>query len=115
MIVNLKEVNIYLKPGPSNMNHQITGFAHIVQAEMNLDVFSKSIFVFCGPYRKTLKVLYWNLNGFCLWIKKLHKDRFPWPKPGNPYMEITYAQFNMILNGINFFTAHKEIKNKSLI
>ena len=29
--------------------------------------------------RDTLKILYWDGNGFCLWVKKLEKDRFPFP------------------------------------
>jgi transposase len=30
--------------------------------------------------RDKIKTLYWERNSFCLWQKRLEKDRFKWPK-----------------------------------
>jgi transposase len=44
--------------------------------------------------------LYWEHNGFCLWQKRLEKDRFSWPKP-NPagVVTLTVQQLNWLLEG----------------
>ncbi|WP_083963614.1 IS66 family insertion sequence element accessory protein TnpB [Spirochaeta cellobiosiphila] len=44
---------------------------------MEKDPLSQSLFLFCGRNRKLIKVLYWDRNGFCLWQKRLERDKFP--------------------------------------
>ena len=77
---------------------------------MNLDLFSSSIFLFSNKQRKLLKVLYWDKNGFCLWQKRLEKDKFPWPQDENQAFKISFEQLKLLLSGIDFFKAHKELK-----
>jgi transposase len=46
----------------------------------------------------------------CLWMKRLEKDRFPWPGSTGEVRMITRKQMSMMLAGIDFFKAHEEIK-----
>ena len=80
MIPNLDRTDIYIKPGKTDMRKQITGLSVVVQDEMELNLFSDSLFLFCNRERKILKALYWDHNGFCLWQKRIEKETFPWPK-----------------------------------
>ena len=41
--------------------------------------FQDALFVFCNAQRPILKALYWDRTGFCLWMQRLEKHRFPWP------------------------------------
>jgi transposase len=66
--------------------------------------------LFCSRDRKRLKILYWERNGFCLWIKRLEKDKFPWPEDGEAALRIEREQLQMLLVGIDFFHTHREIK-----
>jgi transposase len=43
----------------------------MVQAEMQMDPFSGSLYLFSNKTRKLLKLLYWDRKGFCLWQKRL--------------------------------------------
>jgi transposase len=52
----------------------------LVEGQLALDPFSKHLFAFRNRRRTSIKALYWENNGFCLWQKKLEAERFHWPK-----------------------------------
>jgi transposase len=56
-----------------------------------------------------MKALYWDRNGFCLWQKRLEKDRFPWPQDREEVLGISRDELDMLLSGIDFFNAHKTL------
>jgi transposase len=74
-----------------------------------MNIFSKYLFVFCSTDRTRLKILYWDKTGFCLWQKRLEESRFPWPKNENEARSITFDELKMLLDGIDFFKAHKPL------
>ena len=109
MIINLKEYQFYLKPGITDMRKAIGGLTLLIQNEMKLSPFSKCMFLFCNRTGKNMKIVYWDKNGFCLWQKKLEKQKFPWPSTEQEAHEISFEQLKMLLSGIDFFKAHKEL------
>lgn len=109
MIHDLSQVLIYLKPGATDMRKQINGLAVIVSEELAGDVFDGSLYLFCNRARTHLKILYWDRNGFCLWLKRLEKHRFPWPKDTSTAREITHQELRMLLQGIDFFNSHETL------
>ena len=109
MIIDLSEYQFYLKPGITDMRKAINGLTLLIQNQMNHSPFSKSLFLFCNKARKNLKIIYWDNNGFCLWQKKIEKQKFPWPQTKEEALEITYDQLKMLLSGIDFFNAHKKL------
>jgi transposase len=72
-------------------------------------LYNGNLYLFCNRYRNRLKILYWDKNGYCLWLKRLEKDKFPWPKNEGEVREITIEKLKMLLSGIDFFKAHKNI------
>jgi transposase len=111
MINDFTACSIYILPGSTDMRKQINGLAALAENEMADDIFSQSLFLFCNRGRTRLKILYWDLNGFCLWLKRLEKNKFPWPNNESECRTITYEELKMLLKGIDFFNAHKSIKN----
>ena len=109
MKLDWKNIEIFIKPGPTDMRKQIQSLAVYVSEEMKGNPLSGSLYVFCGKNRKSLKALYWDLNGFCLWQKRLEIDTFPWPRNIGEVRKITEEQLMMLLDGIDFFKAHKKL------
>ena len=100
---------IFLKPGRTDMRKSINGLSVMVQENLKLDPFSDSLFVFCNRGRNIVKLLYWDRNGFCLWHKRLERDRFPWPESTEEAVKLAPQQLQWLLNGIDFRKAHKNL------
>jgi len=109
MNIDLSQVKIFVRPGATDMRKQINGLAVIAEAEMNQRPFSGNLFLFCGRGRTVLKVLYWDRNGFCLWMKRLEKDKFPWPSDDDEAKEIDRDQILLLLRGIDFWHEHRSL------
>jgi transposase len=105
---DFNKINIYIKPGPTDMRKAINGLYEITKRQMRLYPGSGCLFVFCNRRRDRIKILYWELNGYCLWHKRLEKDKFPWPNSEIVSMEIDEQQLSWLLTGVDFFKKHKE-------
>lgn len=91
---------IYLHREAVDFRKSINGLALIVEQEMKLSPMSSALFVFCNKQRNRVKALYWDRTGFCLWYKRLEKDKFKWPLtyPGQT-MTLNEVDWNRLLSG----------------
>ena len=112
MIIDISKARIFLRPGRTDMRKAVNGLSAIVQEKMKQDPFSGSVYLFCNRERKLLKAVYWDKSGFWLCQKRLEKDRFPWPQDEGEARELQAEQLQMLLAGIDFFKAHKELYYK---
>lgn len=71
---------VYLHIEPVDFRLAINGLSLRVEQQFSLDPFSGALFVFSNRQRNRIKILYWERNGFCLWQKRLEKDKFRWPR-----------------------------------
>ena len=109
MITDWSHVNIYVYPGAVDMRKQINGLALLVEEELEADPFSGNLFLFCNRRWSHLKVLFWEKNGFWLALKRLERDRFPWPQAAEQARQISVDELKMLLSGIDFWRAHKPL------
>ncbi len=103
---------VYLHREPVDFRKAIDGLSLIVEQAMGLSVFDPALFVFCNQRRDKLKVLYWDRSGFCLWYKRLEKEKFKWPKKeSREVVTLTEEQFHWLLRGfdISKINAHKAL------
>ena len=110
MFVDFSRVKFFIKPGTTDFRKQINGLIVIVAEEMKMDPLSCHLFLFCNRTRNRLKIVWWDRTGFCLWLKRLEKDKFPWPKDSSDTIEIDVERLRMLLSGIDFWKSHKELK-----
>lgn len=112
MFLDINTVGIYAIPGFTDMRKQITGLSSVLYDLCDIDLMEPNIFIFCGKSKKILKILYWDRNGFCLWQKKLGKDKFPWPVSKSDIQIIDLEKLHLLLKGIDFWKEHKSIYSK---
>ena len=114
MIFDLSKTRIFLRPGYTDLRKAVNGLSAIVQEHMKQDPFSGSAYIFCNRERKLLKAVYWDKTGFWLSQKRLEKDRYPWPQDESEAKELKAEELSMLLAGIDFFKAHKELFYKKV-
>ena len=73
------------------------------------DVGAGDLFVFCNRSRTIVKVLYWDRNGFCLWMKRLEKFRFKWPQEDEELREVDRRSLEWLLDGLDIREAHHRL------
>ena len=78
MFGDFREVKIFVKPGATDFRKLTYGGLVILASEfMKKEAMSGNLFPFYNKSRNRVKALYWDMNGFCLWIKRLEEDKFP--------------------------------------
>jgi transposase len=101
---------VYLALGVTDMRKAINGLSILVEQAMGLSPFSGDLFVFCNRQRTIIKILYWDKNGFALWIKRLEKHRFKWPNAVEEVISIGSKELDWLLAGLDYTSAHKQLK-----
>lgn len=114
MFGDFKNTRIYLKTGRTDFRKSVNGLSVIVQEEMKRDPLNGDMYIFCNRGRDKLKMLYYEWNGFCLWYKRLEEDKFRWPNNAEEVMEITREELSWLLRGLDFRSAHRERRYRSV-
>jgi transposase len=106
---------IYLYRDAVDMRKQIRGLSVLVEQEMKLNVFSDALFLFTNRRRNMVKALYWNKTGFALWMMRLEKNRFYWPrKDSKTNIVLGSREIDFLLKGYDLskMRPHQELKYK---
>ncbi len=108
---------VCIATGVTDMRKSINGLSILVADQLELDPLSGHFFAFCNRRRDIIKVLYWDRNGFCLWHKRLERDRFHWPETEEDVLNIHGHELSWLLNGLslNQCEAHQKLSYEFLI
>lgn len=120
------DLTIYLAQEPVDFRLGINGLSTMVEATLRFDPFSRNLFCFTNKRRNQIKVLYWQLSGFCLWLKRLEEERFKWPvhlaalesaSPRPPVVTLTEDQFLWLLEGLDLkqLKPHRALEYRSVL
>ena len=108
---------IFIHRDAVDFRKSINGLSIIVEQHMQLSPFDNAIFVFSNKRRDKLKILYWDNTGFCLWYKRLEKDKFKWPKKHKQEtIELSHEQMDWLLRGfdISALNPHETLNFETL-
>ena len=94
---------IMLAMSPIDMRKSYQGLGVLVQNVLNQDPFRSTAFVFTNKKRNRLKILYWHINGFCLFQKRLEKGQFFMGEGSNgTSCDLTAYQLHGLIQGIDW-------------
>jgi len=108
---DIREVYLYLDA--IDFRKSIDGIAAIIELELGLNIFSGTLFVFINRRRDKMKILYWCKSGFCLWYKRLEKERFAWIRgAGGASININSDELKWLIDGIDIWVSrpHKTLQ-----
>jgi transposase len=99
-----EDAAVYLHRAPVDFRKQINGLTLIVQESLQLDLMQSALFVFTNRRADRIKILWWDETGFCLWLKRLEKNRFIWPfKHDGDVLKLSVDQLGYLLKGFDIF------------
>lgn len=106
------EVQVYLAVGATDMRKQINGLSLLVESGLGRNPFSGHLFAFSNRRRTQVKVLYWDRNGFCLWQKRLERERFRWPETRAAVVQVSPRELRWLLEGLELVQgrAHQALR-----
>jgi transposase len=100
-------LRIFLAVKPADMRKGFDGLAQLVRDQIAQDPLSGHLFVFRNRRRDRIKVLYWDRDGWAIWMKRLEKGTFRFPEASNGRVEVTPAEMAAILEGIDLSRARR--------
>jgi len=90
------------------MRKSFDSLATMVHYVIKQDPLSGYLFVFRNKRGNSLKLLYWDRNGYAIWYKRLEKGTFNIPVTITDDDQLEHHQLSMMLEGIDF----KKIQRK---
>ena len=97
----LRDIEVYLCVEPVDFGKQVNGLSMLVETELSLDPLSSAVFAFTNRRRDRVKLLVWENNGFVLWMKRLERERFCWPRSDEPVIGLSGQELNWLLDGLD--------------
>lgn len=94
-----ERLKIYLCREPTDLRRGFDMLAAMAEHLFACAATSGHLFVFINRRGDRMKILYWDLGGYCLWYKRLEAGHFRLP-PGGPTAELSPAELAMVLEGI---------------
>ena len=76
---------------------------------MDLDPLGGHLYVFWSRRKDRVKILYWDLDGFAIWAKRLEEGTYalPFCESGEVRREITAQELAALLSGIDLNRAKR--------
>ena len=100
-------LRIFLAAEPADMRKGFDGLAQLVRERIAEEPLSGHLFVFRNRRRDRIKILYWDRDGFAIWMKRLEKGVFRFPEAKNGRVEVTPAEMAAVLEGIDLSRARR--------
>ena len=101
MLTSGHSLKVYIDTGYTDMRKSINGLSILVADQLELDPLSGHLFAFCNRRRDITKILYWDRNGFCLFQKRLEKNKFKWPEATRGVLHIHGHELSWLLDGLS--------------
>ena len=99
---------VIIRCGRTDLRRGITGLVSIIRLEYGLDPLEEgTLFLFCGNKRNTLKVIYFDKDGFCMIVKRLTDGIYQWPRTSDEAMALSHEEFHRLMEG---FTVQSSIR-----
>jgi transposase len=101
--INLSDVRIFVCLSPIKMQFSFDTLMGLAQEIFDQDPLSGHLFLFFNRKRDRIKILFWDVDGFCIWYKRLEVGAFQLPvsTEGDQGIELNCKQLTQLLDGMD--------------
>jgi len=102
-MTDLSNLRIFVCTAPIRMNFSFDRLMGLAQETFDQDPLSGHLFLFFSRRRDRVKILFWDVDGFCIWYKRLEVGVFQLPvaTEGQQGVELTCCQLDRLLGGLD--------------
>ncbi|MFG1245161.1 IS66 family insertion sequence element accessory protein TnpB [Xanthobacter flavus] len=100
-------VRVMVATRPVDFRKGAEGLAALVRETMGADPFSGTVYVFRAKRADRVKLVFWDGTGVVLVAKRLEDGEFRWPKIEDGTLQLTSAQFQALLEGLDWRRVHE--------
>jgi transposase len=103
MLALSPSTRVFICSNPIDMRSSFDSLSGLIQSHFGRNPACGYLFVFFSRRRDRMKVMFWDLDGFALYYKRLERGTFTWVTDLDldDGGEIQASDFSMILTGIN--------------
>ena len=102
-MTNFSELRVFLCMMPTSMNFSFDRLMGLAERTFNQDPLSGHLFLFFNRKRDRIKILFGDVDGFCIWYKRLEVGAFQLPvaTEGDQGVELDCRQLHQLLDGLD--------------
>ena len=92
---------IFLYRNPVDLRKSFDTLAALVEVKLHENPLSGAYFIFLNKSANRIKILYWDQDGFAIWMKRLERGIFPIPEScAGTKIKLDRTTLNMMLDGV---------------
>ena len=103
-------VRVFVAAGTTDLRRGFDGLAQLARDRLEQDPMTGHLFVFANRRRDRVKILYWDGDGFALWMKRLERGNYNWPRADAARVELNAAELAALLGGIDLAGARRRVR-----
>ena len=94
---------IFIATGATDLRKSYDGLSALVEGTFGRDVRTGDVFVFVNRRATQVRVLYWERDGYCIWMKRLEAGTYRHVQSGDAqgHVELDAGELSMLLEGID--------------
>jgi transposase len=94
---------IFVATAATDLRKSYDGLIALVTGTFGRDVFEGDVFVFRNRRGNQIRALYWDRDGYVIWMKRLEAGTFRAVRKGaaEPVVEVDLAALTMLLEGVD--------------
>lgn len=94
-------VSVYFCVLPIDMRRSFDSLSEIVRESLGQEPRSGHLFIFRNKSEDSVKILYWDRNGYAIWYKRLERGKFKLPTTAGSSVEVNATDFSMLVEGFD--------------
>ena len=93
------KIKVLVANEPTDFRKTFDGLCGVVREALGEDPLSPALFVFRNRRADQIRILWWDRNGFALWMKRLERGTFRFPSGQGAKQTIGSADLAMLIEG----------------
>lgn len=110
MIALTSTLRVFVAVGSTDLRRGFDGLAQVAREALSQDTMTGHLFVFANRRRDRIKILYWDSDGYAIWMKRLEQGTYRWPGAEASHVEIKAAELAAMLGGIDLATTRRRVR-----